>query len=33
MCTEMVKDQGCPTCSSKNFGNTEMQKNHDPITI
>ena len=25
----MVNDQGCPTCSSKNFGNLEMRKNNN----
>jgi len=29
----MAKDQGCPTCGSKNFGNLEMKKNFDgPVT-
>jgi len=25
----MLKDHGCPTCGSKNFGNIEMKKNLD----
>jgi len=26
---DMLKDHGCPTCGSKNFGNAEMKKHHD----
>jgi len=29
---DMIKDHGCPTCGSKNFGNLEMKKNHDGTT-
>lgn len=29
MCDDTVKDQGCSTCISKNFGSTEIKKNHD----
>jgi hypothetical protein len=28
----MIKDHGCPTCGSKNFGNLEMKKNQDGAT-
>ena len=27
----MIKDQGCPTCGSKNYGNLEIKKNHDGV--
>ncbi|MGI9566606.1 MAG: hypothetical protein ACR2LL_06285 [Nitrosopumilus sp.] len=29
----MAKDQGGPTCSSKDLGNLEVRKNHDGIVI
>jgi len=29
MCDGMIKDHGCPTCGSKNFGNLGMKKNQD----
>jgi len=32
MHNDMIKDQGCPTCGSKNFGNLEMEKNNDGPT-
>jgi len=28
----MAKDDGCPTCSSKNFGNIEMNNTDGNIT-
>ena len=27
-----MKDEGCPTCGSKNFGNIEMKKNVRRVT-
>jgi len=29
----MLKDHGCPTCGSKNFGSPEMKKNQDMTAI
>ena len=29
----ILKDHGCPTCGSKNFGNIEMNKNQDTTVI
>jgi len=28
-----MKDEGCPTCGSKNFGNIEMNKGSDGIVL
>ena len=27
----MIKDEGCPTCGSKNFGKIEMKKSDDGV--
>ena len=29
----MEKDNGCPTCGSKDFGNIQMEKNDDGFSI
>jgi len=29
----MLKDHGCPTCGSKDFGISEMKKNQDTTAI
>lgn len=28
-----MKDEGCPTCGSKNFGNKEMKKGSDVLAV
>lgn len=33
MCDLMTKDEGCPTCGSKNFGNMEMKRNKEGNTV
>ncbi len=30
---KIMKDEGCPTCGSKNFGNIEMKKDSEGLAI
>lgn len=33
MFDNMIKDEGCPTCGSKNYGNIEMKNTDGNVTL